>query len=61
MNKYIMRIKPGDFGSITYLDNGSFWIVQKVANLNLIVINADNPRQWRAVHSRDFWPLVNLS
>jgi hypothetical protein len=54
-------IRCGDFGTITYLDDGTFWIVQKVAELNLIVINADNPKQWRAVYARDFWPLVNLS
>jgi hypothetical protein len=55
------EIKPGDFGSITYLDDGSFWIVQRVCELNLIVIHADNPKKWRACKPSDFWPLVNLS
>jgi hypothetical protein len=55
------KIKPGDFGSITYLDDGSFWIVQRVCELNLIVIHADNPKQWRACKPSDFWVLVNLN
>ena len=54
-------IKSGDFGCITYLDDGSFWVVQKVCKLNLIVVNADNPKQWRSCFARDFWPLVNLN
>jgi hypothetical protein len=54
------NIKPGDFGCITYLDNGSFWIVQKVCKLNLIVVHSDNPKKWRACKPSDFWPLVNL-
>jgi hypothetical protein len=55
------KIKRGDFGCITYLDDGSFWIVQRVCELNLIVVHADNPQQWRACKPSDFWPLVNLS
>lgn len=55
------KIKLGDFGSITYLDDGSFWIVQRVCELNLIVIHADNPKQWRACKPSDFWVLVNLN
>jgi hypothetical protein len=55
------KIKRGDFGCITYLDDGSFWIVQKVCELNLIVVHADNLKQWRACKPSDFWPLVNLS
>jgi len=55
------KIKPRDFGSITYLDDGSFWIVQRVCELNLIVIHADNPKRWRACKPSDFWVLVNLN
>jgi hypothetical protein len=55
------KIKAGDFGSIIYLDDGSFWIVQRVCKLNLIVIHADNPKKWRACKASDFWPLVNLN
>ena len=54
------KIKPGDFGCITYLNDGSFWVVQKVCELNLIVVHADNPKKWRACKPADFWPLVNL-
>jgi hypothetical protein len=54
-------IKAGDFGSITHLNDGSFWIVERVCCLNLIVVNADNPKKWRAVKPCDFWALVNLN
>jgi hypothetical protein len=54
------KIKPGDFGCITYLDDGSFWVVQRVCELNLIVVHSDNPKKWRACKPSDFWPLVNL-
>jgi len=55
------RTSPGDFGCITSLDDGSFWIVQRVCQLNLIVVHSDNPKIWRACKPSDFWPLVNLS
>ena len=55
------EIKPGDFGCITYLDDGSFWVVQQVCIFNLIVSHADNPKNLIVCPIEDFWPLVNLS
>ena len=52
-------IQIGAYGSILSIDTPNFWIVTGVHAFNLIVANAANPKQWRAVHPSDFWVLLD--
>ena len=59
MKKPNLGVQLGAYGSITTIEEPNFWIVTGVHALNLIVTNAANPKQWRAVHPDNFWVLVD--